>query len=463
MTARLSTVERRSRLPVPAGEAFAWHERPGAFERLIPPWERVEVLERSGGLGDGARTVARVRSGPLAFRWVAEHHDYVPGSQFADVQTEGPFARWRHLHRFEPEGEDASVATDRIEFALPLGSVGAAAGRWTARRRIERMLAYRHRLLASDLAEHAHFRDRPRLHVAVTGASGLLGSALVPFLTTGGHRVSRMVRGAPGPDEIGWDPAAGRLDQAALEGVDAVIHLAGENIGVRWTAARKRRIVDSRLQGTRLLAETLARLRHPPAVLLSASAVGVYGNRGHTVLTEEDPSGEAPPDFLVELGHRWEAAADPARAAGIRVVHPRFGIVLTPAGGALGRMLPPFRLGAGGPLGSGRQWVSWVALDDVLGALHHALMADDLSGPVNVTAPGPVTSRHFAATLGRTLGRPALVPAPAFALRLLFGEMADTALLAGQRVLPARLTQSGYRFRYPELAMALEHLLGVEP
>jgi uncharacterized protein (TIGR01777 family) len=461
MTAPHSIVERRTRLPVPAEEAFAWHERPGAFERLVPPWERVEVLERSGGLADGARTVAQIHAGPIAFRWVAQHRDYVAGRQFADVQLEGPFARWTHLHRIEPETETASTAYDRIEYALPGGAVGGAAAGWPVRRRIRRMLAYRHRLLAADLAAHARFRGHPRLHVAVTGASGLLGSAVIPFLTTGGHRVTRIVRGAPGRGEIGWDPAGGRLDPADLEGVDAVIHLAGENIGTRWTPVRRRRIVQSRLLGTRLLAETIARLRQPPRVLLSASAVGVYGDRGDAVLTETDSAG-APPDFLVTLGREWEAAADPARAAGVRVVHPRFGIVLTPAGGALGRMLPPFRVGAGGPLGSGRQWVSWVAMDDAVGAVHHVLMTESLTGPVNVTAPQPVTSRAFAASLGRALKRPALVPAPAFALRLLFGEMADTALLGSQRVLPSELAASGYHFRYPELPMAFEHLLGVE-
>jgi len=228
----------------------------------------------------------------------------------------------------------------------------------------------------------------------------------------------------------------------------------------RTIAARKRRIRDSRVLGTRLLAETLARLPQPPRVLVSASGIGMYGNRGDAVLTEASPSPDTPPDFLVQVAREWEAAADRAAAAGIRVVTTRFGMILSPAGGALQRMLPPFRLGVGGPLGSGRQWVSWAAIDDVVGVVHHALMTDGLAGPINVCAPEPVTGRELAETLGRVLGRPALLPAPAPALRLLFGEMADTALLGSQRALPARLLESGYGFRYPRLEPALRFLLG---
>jgi uncharacterized protein (TIGR01777 family) len=455
-----TVVERRVRLPVSAEEAFAWHARPGAFERLAPPWERVEILERHGGIEDGARTVLRMRIGPVVTRWVAVHRDYVPGRQFADEQVEGPFTWWRHLHRFDPDGPDASTAIDRIEYAPPFGTIGAAAETWVARPRIERMLQYRHRLLAADLADHARFRDRPRLHVAITGASGLLGSALGPFLTTGGHRVTPLVRGRPRDGAIAWDPEAGTIDAERLDGVDAVVHLAGESIAARWTESSKRRIRESRLRGTRLIAETLARLPRPPRVLISASGVGVYGNRGDEILTESSSTRDAPPDFFVELAREWEAATEPARAAGIRVVLLRMGVILSPAGGALQRMLLPFRLGVGGPLGSGRQWLSWIAIDDAVGAVHHALMTDTLTGPVNLSAPEPVRSREFAAAMGRVLHRPALLPAPAAGLRLLFGEMADVALLASQRVVPAVLTSSGYGFRFPGLDGALRHMLG---
>ena len=460
MTSPFHVIERTSTLPASAEEAFAWHERPGAFERLTPPWERVEVVERTGGLEDGARATLRLHVGPVPLRWVAVHRDYVKGRQFVDEQAAGPFSHWIHQHLFEPVGPAASRYTDRIEFAPPFGTVGAAAGMWLARPRAERMVAYRHAMLREDLAAHARFRNQRPLHVAVTGASGLLGSALTPFLTTGGHRVTPVTRQPKPAHAIRWDPSSGAIDVSAFEGLDAVVHLAGENVGVRWTGERKRRIRESRVVGTRLLAEALAELKQPPRVLVSASAMGIYGHRGDEVLTEEATPGGPPSDFLVDVGRQWEAATEPARAAGIRVVHLRFGIVLTPRGGALGRMLPPFRAGSGGPLGSGNQWVSWISVDDAISAVHHALFTEELSGPVNAVAPEPVTSRTFAATLGRVLHRPAILPAPAPALRLLFGEMADTALLASQRVSSARLVASGYSFRHPRLESALRHVLG---
>ena len=458
--AALHVIARTSTLPVSAEEAFDWHARPGAFERLTPPWERIEVVERTGGIEDGARATLRVYTGPVPLRWVVVHRDYVQGRRFVDEQVEGPFSHWIHQHLFEPIGPAASRYTDRIEFAPPFGTVGAAAGMWLARPRVEPMLVYRHALLREDLAAHARFQSQGPLRIAITGATGLLGSALTPFLTTGGHRVTPVTRRGMPSDAIRWDPAAGAIDVSAFEGLDAIVHLAGENVGVRWTDARKRRIRESRTAGTRLLAEALAELKQPPRVLVSASAMGIYGDRGDELLTEEATSSGPPSDFLVEVGREWEAATEPARAAGIRVVNLRFGIILTPAGGALGRMLLPFRAGAGGPLGSGKQWVSWISVDDAVGAVHHALFSGELSGPVNAVAPEPVTSRTFAATLGRVLHRPAIIPAPAAALRLLFGEMADTALLSSQRVSSARLAASGYSFRHPRLEPALRHVLG---
>ena len=224
-------IERTSTLPVSAEEAFAWHEREGAFERLSPPWERLEIIERSAGIHDGARTVIRVHVGPVPVRWVAVHRDYVRDRQFVDEQVEGPFAHWVHRHLFDPMAPDASRYTDRIEFAPPFGTLGAAAGMWLARPRAERMLEYRHETVRADLAAHHRFRDRAPLRVAITGASGLIGSALTPFLTTGGHTVTPVTRRRGSPDAIHWDPASGEIDAAAFEGLDAVVHLAGENVG----------------------------------------------------------------------------------------------------------------------------------------------------------------------------------------------------------------------------------------
>jgi hypothetical protein len=324
---------------------------------------------------------------------------------------------------------------------------------------LDRMFAYRHAVTKADIETHAARERHRAMHVAVTGSRGLVGSALVPFLTTGDHRVTRLVRRAPvGPDEVAWDPARGMADLSRLDGVDAVVHLAGENIAAgRWTPARKAEIRRSRVDGTRRLCEALGRLPRPPKVLVSASAVGFYGDRGAEIVTEDSAPGSG---FLADVGREWEAATEPASRAGIRVVNLRFGMILSPAGGALRKMLLPFRLGAGGRVGNGRQFMSWIALDDAIGAIHHCLCEESVRGPVNLATPGPVTNADFTRILARVLRRPAVIPIPAFAARLLFGEMADALLLAGARAMPARLQASGYRFRFPDLESALRHLLG---
>ena len=294
------------------------------------------------------------------------------------------------------------------------------------------------------------------LRVLVSGARGLIGSALLPGLRARGHEASVLTRHATGPGEVGWDPSGGRLAAGGIEGFDAVVHLAGEPIAARWTAARKALIRESRVAGTRLLAQRLAELERPPRVLVSVSAIGFYGDRGDEVLDEASAPGAG---FLPAVCRAWEEAAAPAVARGIRVVHPRLGLVLTTRGGTLARLLPLFRLGLGGPLGDGRAWWSWVALEDVIVVLERSLADESLAGPVNLVAPGAVTNRAFTRTLGRVLGRPAFLPAPAFALRALFGEMADGALLASARVTPGRLLAAGHAFRLPGLEDALRHLL----
>lgn len=452
--------ELTSELPVPPGEAWAWHARTGAFERLTPPWETARVLERSGSLGDG-RVVLQVSTGPVTHRWVARHRDAIPERQFVDEQVEGPFARWVHTHLFEPAEGGHTRYTDRIEYQLPGGAAGAFAGAGLVRKRLQRTFRYRHATVAADLLLHRRLAAAP-MTVAITGATGLLGGVLSAVLTTGGHSVRRVTRRPTRPDDIRWDPARGQLDAAMLAGVDAVVHLAGETIaGGRWTAEKRRRILESRTQGTTLLAETLARLPVRPKVLVAASAVGIYGHRGEEVLTEESGLRTGPEaSFVEQVGHAWEACVEPAERAGIRTVRARIGIVETPAGGALAKMLPPFLAGAGGVLGPGTQWTSWIGIDDVVGALCHALVAPSVRGPLNLTAPAPVTNAEFTRVLARVLGRPAVVPVPAAALRLLLGDLADELLLASTRVVPLRLKETGYEFRHPELEGALRHVLG---
>lgn len=298
------------------------------------------------------------------------------------------------------------------------------------------------------------------MNIVVTGSSGLIGSALVKFLTSSGHEVTHLVRSKTKqlPRETLWNPAIGAIDLAGLEGMNAVVHLAGENIAAgRWTKRRKARILDSRIQGTRLLSESLASLAQPPTVLASASAVGYYGDRGEELLDEASEVGSG---FLAAICREWEEATQPAAQAGIRVVHLRFGMVLSGSKGALAKMLTTFRLGLGGRMGSGRQYVSWIALNDVVGAIHHCLTCESLHGPVNLASPNSVTNREFTTRLAKVLKRPAFIPVPTAVLRLALGEMGNELLLASTRVQPTRLLATGYQFHYPDVEGALRHELG---
>jgi uncharacterized protein (TIGR01777 family) len=456
---RLHTFTTRSQVPAPVAETFAWHERPGAFLRLNPPGERVDVVSQTGGIGDGAEVELRMHLGPLRLRWSARHRDYRPGEQFVDEQVRGPFARWVHTHAMRAQGSESAELEDRIEYALPLGLLGDAVAGRAIEHKLSRMFSYRHAILGHDLAAHRK-AALPPMQLAITGASGLIGQAFSAFLSTGGHTVRRFVRTptAASSSELPWDPARGRLDPSTLLGQDAIVHLAGESVGARWTPARKERILRSRVDGTRLLAETIAKLpsSQRPKVLISASAVGYYGASPLGPVDEAAPPGD---DFLARVCVEWEAAARPAADAGVRVVHPRFGIVLSPAGGALQKLLTPFQLGVGGRIGDGKQPMSWIALDDAVYALHH-LLTRPLSGPVNLVAPRAVSNAELASTLGQVLGRPSLLPVPSLAVKLLFGEMGDVALLGGAEVLPRALEADGFTFRYPELEGALRHLLG---
>lgn len=451
---------RRTHVDASADEVFRWHTRPGAFERLVPPWSSIRVLNRTDGIGNGARIVLRVRKGPVALPWILDHHDCIEGRQFRDVQVSGPFQRWEHIHRFEPDGDHACYLQDRIEYDLPFGTAGHLVANSYVKNELERCFVYRHRIIKNDIRIHAAHSGQPRLRILVTGASGFIGSSLIPFLTTGGHEVISLTRGPRIgiQNTIPWEPDTGRIHPAALEGFDAVIHLAGESLNtLRWSNEKKKRIRDSRGLGTRLLCETLARLNRPPKVLLSASAIGFYGDRGGEILHEESDSGAG---FLASVCRDWEAATKPAADAGIRVVNLRMGIVLSAAGGMLARLSAPFYMGLGGTFGSGWQYMSWIAIDDAVGAIHHALMTDKLSGPINAVGPYVAFNRDFTKTFGRVIERPAVCHVPAFAARALMGEVADEMILASARVEPRRLLDSGYVFLYPELEGALRHVLG---
>ena len=449
----------RSQIAAPAAVVRAWHANPGAFERLTPPWMNVRVLDGVGGIEPGDWKRLRVGAGPIGVPWTLVHHATDDGTGFVDEQTDGPFASWRHEHRFLSDGPERSVLEDRITYQLPFAAVGQLVAGRQVERRLDDLFRFRHKRTQVDLARHAATGLARPQRIAISGASGLVGSQLVPFLRAGGHDVVRLVRRRPSAaDEISWDPATDQIDAASLEGMDAVIHLAGVSIaGGRWTRARKASILSSRVQGTGLLAKTLTRLQRPPRVLVSASGIGYYGDAGNAPLTEESPQGSG---FLADVCRVWEEATAPAAASGIRVVLPRFGVVLAGSGGLLARMVPLFRFGLGGPLGSGEQFMSWIALDDLLGVLLQAIADDRLVGPVNAVAPHAVTNHAFADTLGRVLGRPAVLRAPAAGLRLAAGELADELLLASQLARPARLEEVGFSFAFPGLEDALRHELG---
>jgi hypothetical protein len=432
----------------PIEEVFGWHGRPGALSRLAPPWQPVRVGQEATSLRDG-RAVLLL---PGGVRWVAAHQPggYDPPRQFADQLSSAGLSAvlsWRHTHLFRAEGEHGTRVTDEVDTTLPA-------------RMLREMFAYRHRQLAADLAaQHwaRGYRETP-MTVAVTGATGLVGTALAALLSTSGHRVIRLVRHpAREAGERQWDP--GRPDAKLLAGADAVVHLAGAGIAGRFTAAHRRKVRDSRVEPTRRLAELAARTPGGPQAFISASAIGYYGSdRGDEVLSEDSPPGRG---FLAGLVADWEAATSPAAAAGLRVVQVRTGIVQSPRGGTLRLFYPLFEAGLGGRIGSGRQWLSWIGIDDLTDIYLRALVDPGISGPVNAVAPAPVRNADYTRTLASVLRRPAVVPVPGRALRMLLGGEGDRELAeASQRVRPDGLLAAGYEFRHSRLELALRHLLG---
>jgi uncharacterized protein (TIGR01777 family) len=440
-------------IDVPRDEVFAWHARPGAFNRLSPPWSPMRLVTEADSLKDGRATLAL----PGGLRWVAVHQPdcYDPPRRFVDTIGSDGLAslparvavRWRHTHDFEDVGDNRTRVIDRVDTPVP----GSA---------LRPMFVYRHRQLADDLAAHklAAAHGLAPATVAVTGSSGLVGSALSAFLSTGGHHVIRLVRGtAHASDERRWNPDD--PDPGLLAGVDAVVHLAGASIAGRFTDQHRNAIRDSRIGPTRRLAELAARTVDGPGVFISASAIGYYGyDRGDETLTEDSARGDG---FLADVVAEWEDATAPAEQAGVRVVRVRTGIVQSPRGGTLRLMRPLFSAGLGGRLGDGRQWLSWIGIDDLLDVYHRALWDTTLSGAVNAVAPQPVRNAEYARSLAHVLHRPAVLPVPSLGPRLLLGAQGARELaLASQRVSPARLSQAGHRFRQPDLDSALRHLFG---
>ncbi len=446
-------IEYQSIVDHPLAEVFAWHTRPGAMTRLVPPWQPMTVVAETESLADGRAVLGL----PGGLRWIAQHQrdGFDPPHRFVDalssdgLRTLPPrvIGWWRHTHEFAEAPGGRTTVRDSVDTTVP----GAA---------LRPTFVYRHRQLADDLAAHrdAAAAGMKPMVIAMTGASGLVGSALSAFLTTGGHQVIRLVRGpARTPDERQWQPDAPA--PGLLSGVDAVVHLAGASIAGRFTAKHKSAIRDSRIEPTRLLAQAAADTDDGPAVFVSASAIGVYGyDRGDALLCEDSVRGDG---FLADVVADWETATRPAADAGARTVTVRTGIVQASAGGTLKLLRPLFLAGLGGRMGSGRQWLSWIGLDDLLDVYYRALYDDRLAGPVNAVGPEPVRNAEYTEALSSVLHRPALVPVPAFGPRLLLGGQGARELAeADQRVVPTKLTELGHRFRHATVADALAHQLG---
>ena len=441
-------------------DVFEWFERRGSFRRLMPPWEIAEEVRADETLQNGAKRIFRFPLGPVKMTWVAEHLGYQPPEKFEDVMVKGPFKSWHHKHYFEDREDGHCYVIDDVEYKLPMGLAGRLVAGRSIKKRLDRMFQARSQRLVCDIEQHEMHRDKSRKRILIAGASGLIGKQLVAFLDTGGHDIWRLVRHQPNSknQEIFWNPKDGLLNPKLIEGFDVVIHLGGAGIGdKRWSKSRMNIIESSRIESTTLLAKTLAKLSSKPELFMVASAIGWYGDRGDEILTEESESGTG---YLPDVCTAWELSAAAAKNAGIRTIHLRTGVVLDATGGALAKMLLPAKLGMGGPIGRGRQWLSWISMDDEIYAIHHLLMTLGTEGVYNLVSPNPVIQKQFAKELGRVLRRPAFIPTPPFGVWMLFGKMGISLTTESQRVDPNRLLNSGYTFQHQKLEEALRDTLG---
>ncbi|MFN7450609.1 MAG: TIGR01777 family oxidoreductase [Pirellula sp.] len=460
-------------VPVSQQTLFDYHARPGAIDRLIPPWESVRMLQRGGSLAVGTRVSIQNKIGPVPVRWNAEHTIFDPPSHFQDIQLSGPFSKWVHDHLFDAIDDRHSKLTDRVDFRSkfpgPLDWLTAG----FIRSKVESMFRYRHQTTEQDLKLYNSLQglrggSKEGSTIAVTGATGMIGRRLCALASVLGFRVIRVQRTASKStqstselplESVVFDAKHGFDNPKILDGIDAVIHLAGFGIATRrWSADTKELIRSSRGEGTRHLVEHLLRLENPPRALVAASGVGLYGDCDDAVCNEDHKAGTG---FLPELAQQWESETFRYANKGRRAVVGRLGMVLHPLEGALSKMLPLFQFGLGGIVGSGKQYWSWIHVDDAASAFLHLAINPESTGPYNLVAPESLTNRDFTKTLGSVLKRPTILPAPKAPIRLLIGEMADPLLFASTRALPKRLLAEGFAFRAPTLREALNQLLGV--
>ncbi len=445
-------------------EIWNWYNSDGAFRRIMPEWEGIQPMA-AGRLVDGDETIFKVKMGPFRQKWVARHHSVIDGESFADRMIKGPFGAWNHNHKFEAGKNGTTAVVDNVEYKLPLHFFTGWSAGFTVLPRMKQMFEFRSVRVANDLKQIQATANLPRQRILVSGSTGMIGLQLCAFLEAAGHDVHRLLRPStklpPDVDStkiVRWNDLTGEIIEGDMNGFDSIIHLAGAGIGdKRWSKKRLKLIRDSRIIPTQNLAKIIANLENPPKKLLSSSAIGFYGNRGTEVLDEESESGD---DLLSDLCKDWENASNEAKDSGINVIHLRTGIVMSPLGGALAKLLLPAKFGAGGPVGGGKQMQSWISLDDEIYAIHHLMMKEDSEGVYNLTATNPVAQKQFAKTLGRVLRRPAFAPLPGFVIKLLFGQMGKKLVLEGQDVRPTRLLESGYEFTHSELETCLRSCLG---
>ncbi len=460
-----------SKIPSSSQDLFQYHSNPGALNRLIPPWEKISIERRSDSLAVGSEVVIKNVLFGVSVKWRAQHTLLDAPNSFQDIQLSGPFKTWVHDHIFQSNGVNSSELMDRVRYETKFGLIGRI-GLPIVQRKLSAMFAYRHRTTRADLILQSFLRqftsDRI-LRIGVTGSTGLIGRRLVDLISVLGHQAIRILRKSSvdqvadfptSSKSVVWDVGKGFSDNAVMQGVDAVVHLAGKGIAsMRWTDSVKQSIRESRVQGTRALVQDLCRLDAPPRAFVCASGVGIYGDQGGTILDERaEPSN----DFLADLARDWEEAANEFGSSRGRVAIGRLGMALHPRQGALSKLLVPFQFGLGGPIGNGRQFWSWIHVDDAAAAFLYLAANSNSVGAYNLVAPEQVNNQAFSKILACVLHRPSFLPTPAIALRALLGEMADAMLLASTRAECKRLIEEGFPFRSTNLEDCLRHVLGLE-
>lgn len=430
----------------------------------------MNLIDQKGGINNGAISVFRINVGPITFKWVAKHFGYIHNLQFQDKMIKGPFKKWVHTHSFISQGQNQCIIEDKIEYMPRFGKIGSKILQKRMQNYLNQLFLYRSRILVNDLFLEKITQEKGK-RILISGSHGLIGSSLIPLLTSiGRHKISRLVRKVNNNNmdllpetnkedkkTIFWDPQYNKLDPYELEGFDIIIHLAGENIFGRWTDTKKQRIFDSRVGSTKLLSESLTKLSHPPSLLICASAIGYYGDRPNEYLAEDSNPGKG---FLSEVCQKWEKATKEATEIGIRVVNTRFGVVLTPKGGILQKLLSPFKLGLGITIGNKDQYISWVSIEDVIKSIFYSITNTSIKGPINIVSPNPVTNLEFSDILKKIFNPKLSMSISQNIPKLIFGEMSKEVFSTNTYVIPKKLVSTDYKFFSSELEDSLRFLLG---